>query len=187
MAQDDNKPAGPDLAAGIASSDLAEGAMLAGHVGEEEVLLARQGGRLFAVSAHCTHYHGPLAEGLMVGKTVRCPWHHAHFSLETGEALAAPALSPLACWQVEERDGRIFVRGRKEQPSPAKSSAPRAAHRHRRWRGRRLCRSRDAAAARLCRQHRHAEQRRHGAGRPPQPVEGLSRRQRAGGLGAAAR
>jgi apoptosis-inducing factor 3 len=124
MADNDNKPSGPDLAAGIAASDLADGAMLAGHVGAEEVFLARQGGRLFALSAHCTHYHGPLAEGLLVGDTVRCPWHHAHFSLETGEALAAPALSPLGCWQVEQRDGRIFVRGKKQQPAAKKSSAP---------------------------------------------------------------
>ncbi|HUI13412.1 MAG TPA: FAD-dependent oxidoreductase [Xanthobacteraceae bacterium] len=124
MADNGNKPSGPDLAAGIAAADLVDGAMLAGHVGDEEVLLARRGTRIFAVSAHCTHYHGPLAEGLMVGDTVRCPWHHAHFSLATGEALSAPALSPLACWQVEERDGRIFVHGRKEQPAPAKSSPP---------------------------------------------------------------
>jgi NADPH-dependent 2,4-dienoyl-CoA reductase/sulfur reductase-like enzyme/nitrite reductase/ring-hydroxylating ferredoxin subunit len=121
---DDDKPSGPDLAAGIASADLADGAMLAGHVGEEAVLLARRGGRLFAVSARCTHYHGPLAEGLLVGDTVRCPWHHAHFSLETGEALAAPALAPLSCRQVEERGGRIVVRGVKRVPAPAKSSAP---------------------------------------------------------------
>ena len=87
--------------------------MLTGHVGDDEVMLARQGGKLFAVSAHCTHYHGPLAEGLLVGETVRCPWHHARFSLQTGEAVAAPALSPLTCWQIEERDGTIVVKNKK--------------------------------------------------------------------------
>ncbi|HET7848870.1 MAG TPA: FAD-dependent oxidoreductase [Pseudolabrys sp.] len=123
MSGDDNKPNGPDLAQGIPASDLAEGAMLAGRVGDDEILLARRGGRLFAVSAHCTHYHGPLADGILVGDTVRCPWHHARFSLQTGEAIAAPALSPLSCWQVEERDGRIFVKGKKAEPAPAKSAA----------------------------------------------------------------
>ena len=105
--------AGPDLTQGIPAADLADGGMLAGHVGEEAVLLARAGNEIFAVGALCTHYNGPLAEGLMVGDTVRCPWHHACFSLRTGEALRAPALAPLACWKVEQQDGRIFVRSKK--------------------------------------------------------------------------
>jgi apoptosis-inducing factor 3 len=123
MVNEDKKPSGPDLSAGIPAGDVAEGAMVAGHVGDEEVVVARQGGKLFAVSAHCTHYHGPLADGLLVGETVRCPWHHAHFSLQTGEALAAPALSPLTCWQIDERDGKITVKSRKAPP-PSKKAGP---------------------------------------------------------------
>ncbi|HYC15716.1 MAG TPA: FAD-dependent oxidoreductase [Pseudolabrys sp.] len=123
MATEDKKPGGPDLVEGVAAGDLAEGAMLAGHVGDDEVVLVRQRGKLFALSAHCTHYHGPLADGLLVDDTVRCPWHHAHFSLRTGEAVAAPALSALTCWQVEERDGKILVKSKKVQPAPQKSGA----------------------------------------------------------------
>ena len=96
---------GPDLTQGIATESLADGAMLAGHVGEEAVLLARRGDEYFAIGATCTHYNGPLAEGLLVGDTVRCPWHHACFSLRSGEALHAPALSPVACWRTERGDG----------------------------------------------------------------------------------
>lgn len=118
MAEDDQKPGGPDLAAGISSTDLAEGAMLSGHVGDEAVLLVRHGGTVSAVAAQCTHYHGPLAEGLVVGDTIRCPWHHACFDLRSGEALAAPALSPLTCWQVEEKNGRITVGAPKTMPAP---------------------------------------------------------------------
>src|SRR5215510_1374913 len=64
--------------------------------------------------AHCSHYHSPLAEGLMVGDSVRCPWHHACFSLRTGEALRAPALGAVACWSVEQRDKMVFVQHKKE-------------------------------------------------------------------------
>src|SRR6187401_2415022 len=113
MAEQDAKPSGPDLSQGVAFTDLADGAMLLGHVGDDQVLLARQGAELFAVAASCSHYHGPLAEGLLVGDTVRCPWHHACFSLRTGEAVAAPALSPVSCWQTEMRGDRLYVIGKK--------------------------------------------------------------------------
>jgi len=122
MAESQSQPSGPDLARGIPDGDLPDGGMLAGHVGEEAVLLARRGAEIFAVGATCTHYSGPLAEGLMVGETVRCPWHHACFSLRSGEAVRAPALSPLTCWSVARRDGKIFVDGKKEAPAPARDA-----------------------------------------------------------------
>ena len=114
-----------DLAKGIAVSTLADGGMILGRVGDEEVVLARSGDELFAVRAHCSHYRGPLVEGLVVGDTVRCPWHHACFSLRTGEALRAPALDPIACWRVDREGDRIFVREKLPQapPTPASTSA----------------------------------------------------------------
>jgi apoptosis-inducing factor 3 len=77
MSSDPAEPTGPDLRQGIAFDDLADGGMLTGHVGDEPVLLARRGEDVFAIGAVCTHYGAPLADGLLVGETVRCPWHHA--------------------------------------------------------------------------------------------------------------
>jgi NADPH-dependent 2,4-dienoyl-CoA reductase/sulfur reductase-like enzyme/nitrite reductase/ring-hydroxylating ferredoxin subunit len=124
MAQDKTKPTGPDLVQGIASTELADGGKLVGHVGGEEVLLVRRGTEVFALGAHCTHYHGPLVDGLVVEDTVRCPWHHASFDLRTGEALRAPAFSPVGCWSVEQRDGRIFVREKRARPKPRQRGTP---------------------------------------------------------------
>ena len=113
----DQKPDGPDLTQGVLFTHLPEGGMLAGRVGEEAVLLARRGDEVFAIGATCTHYGGPLAEGLVVGETVRCPWHHACFSLRTGEALRAPAFDPVACWRVERQGDRVAVREKLPVPS----------------------------------------------------------------------
>src|ERR1700674_2903131 len=110
---------GPDLTKGVSFSEIgaaggAPSGCLLGHAGGEPVLLARVGDEVFAIAAQCTHYGGPLAEGLLVGDTVRCPWHHACFSLRTGEALRAPALNPVPCWRVEQRDGTVYVREKVE-------------------------------------------------------------------------
>jgi NADPH-dependent 2,4-dienoyl-CoA reductase/sulfur reductase-like enzyme len=112
----------PDLTKGVPAADLPDGGKLVGRVGDDEVLIARLGGELFAIGAHCTHYQGPLGEGLIVGDTVRCPWHHAHFCLRTGVALAAPALDPLKRWVAREADGLIQV-GRRVVETPAKSAS----------------------------------------------------------------
>src|SRR5215471_3730810 len=114
----------PDLTNGIPEGDLTDGAMVVGQVGDEAVLLARRGRKIFAIGATCTHYGGPLGDGLIVGDTVCCPWHHACFSLRTGEALAAPALNATPCWRVEQRDGRIVDAGNggQEEDGGAKGS-----------------------------------------------------------------
>src|SRR6266404_6365702 len=126
MADQQAPPAGPDLSQGVALSEFS-GATLLGHVGDEEVLLVRSGSEIFAIDAHCSHYHGPLAEGLVEGESIHCPWHHACFDLRTGEAARAPALNPLAVWQVEQGGNRIFVRQKRPQPKP-RGKAPADAH-----------------------------------------------------------
>ena len=78
----------PDLTRGISVTDLGKTGKVVGKVGDAEVLVVKQGEECFAIGAHCTHYKGPLVDGLVVGDTVRCPWHHACFSLRTGEACA---------------------------------------------------------------------------------------------------
>src|SRR3982074_3962033 len=117
MADQQAPPAGPDLSQGVALSEFS-GATLLGHVGHEAVVLARSGSEIFAIDAHCSHYHGPLAEGLVTGERIRCPWHHACFDLRTGEAARAPALNPLAVWEVEREGDRIFVRHKRDQLKP---------------------------------------------------------------------
>ena len=120
MSEDTSRPEGPDFGQGVALKDLADNSMRRGHVGGEPVLLARVAGELFAVGATCTHYGAPLDEGLLVGDTVRCPWHHACFSLRTGRALWAPALDDVKTWRIEQRDGKAFVREAVPESAPKK-------------------------------------------------------------------
>jgi apoptosis-inducing factor 3 len=124
MAKEPDGSVGPDLTQGVAAAELADGGKLLGRVGDSQVLLVRRQGEVFAVAAQCTHYGGPLVDGLVVGDTVRCPWHHACFSLRTGEALRAPAFNALDLWSVEQREGRIFVRSKREPAAPGRPQKP---------------------------------------------------------------
>ena len=113
-------PSGPELGRGIALSELEDGVPLLGRFGDEGVLLVRRGRDMFAVSSVCSHYSGPLGEGLVVEDTIRCPWHHACFSLATGAAVTPPALTPLACYDVTVRDGVVRVVGKRaEKKAPS--------------------------------------------------------------------
>ena len=113
--------AGPDLQQGVDAATLKPGDKLLGHAQGEPVLLTRVGDEFFAIGATCTHYGGPLAEGIIVGDTVRCPWHHACFSLRTGDAVRAPALNPVAAWTVERRGSKVVVTGKHEHDPLAAS------------------------------------------------------------------
>jgi apoptosis-inducing factor 3 len=128
MSEDKAELTGPDFTQGVALSTIREGIMLLGHAHGEPALLARRGDEVFAIGAGCTHYGAPLEQGLLVDDTVRCQWHHACFSLRSGEALRAPALNPVSCWRVEQRDEIAYVREKLEiagrQPPGVEPNTP---------------------------------------------------------------
>lgn len=128
MAEASQDLEGPDFESGYDIDKVPDGGMLLGHAFGEAVLMARQGDELFAIGATCTHYGGPLAKGLMVDCTVRCPWHHARFDLRTGEAIAAPALNNVACYNVDKRGSSFSSRARSTRNRCANPN-----HRQRVW------------------------------------------------------
>ena len=125
MSEGPQSPEGPDFARGVPMDSLADGIPMAGHVDGQAIILVRRGHDVCAIGATCSHYGGPLAEGLVVEDTIRCPWHHACFSLRTGEALRAPALNAVASYTVDQRDGSVVVTGKRDRTG---SVRPRAQH-----------------------------------------------------------
>ena len=78
-------------------------------IDETRILLARAGDQFHAVSATCTHYGGPLAEGVLCGTRVMCPWHHAVFNVVNGDLEEPPALDALTCYHVRVEGERVLV------------------------------------------------------------------------------
>ncbi|MCY1352250.1 3-phenylpropionate/cinnamic acid dioxygenase ferredoxin--NAD(+) reductase component [compost metagenome] len=123
MAHSDTLPAGPDLTKGVPLSSVPATGVLAGHVDGNPVLLVRMDDGFHAVNGLCTHYGAPLADGLVVDDEIRCPWHHACFSLRTGAALRAPAFAALGTLRVEIVGETVFVRGAETKALPSHPGA----------------------------------------------------------------
>ena len=114
----ETKLKGPDLSSeGLAADAVGDQIPAVGHVDGKPVIVLRTSAGLRAVGGQCTHYHGPLGDGLFDGERIHCPWHHAIFDIETGEAVGAPALNPIPTYNATERDGRVFVTGPVEVPT----------------------------------------------------------------------
>lgn len=112
-----------DLGKGMPATDLDDDKPVAGSFGGEDVILVRHRGKVCAFAGKCTHQGAPLETGLVIDGIIRCPWHHARFSLDDGEAVAAPAFAPLEKFVVVEQDGIVTVTGKDDQSnaSPAAS------------------------------------------------------------------
>src|SRR5690606_39097996 len=123
MAQSSLPPDLPDLREGVPLERIREGEPLLGTVEGEPVLLLRHEEGISALGARCTHWGGPLEEGLAREGVLRCPWHHACFSVRDGARLGPPALAPLPRWSVRVEDGRARV-GEPLPPSERRGEGP---------------------------------------------------------------
>ena len=113
----------PDLLAGVPLDAIPDGGLLAGRIGERDAVLVRRGAVVRALGGQCTHLGAPMAEGLVVGDEVRCPWHHACFDAVSGRATRAPAFAPLPTWPVTVEGGRVWVTSAEPLPAPGAGTA----------------------------------------------------------------
>lgn len=89
--------------------ELAEGALKLVKAGEDNVLVVRLEGRVFAVGNKCPHYECPLNEGVLLGRHVVCKCHDARFDLTTGKVISAPALNDLPVYPVRVEHGDVLL------------------------------------------------------------------------------
>jgi nitrite reductase/ring-hydroxylating ferredoxin subunit/uncharacterized membrane protein len=101
-----------DWADVLDDGELAEGAPRCVEADGTTVMVVRQGGKLYALSDHCSHRGGPLHEGEIGDCTVTCPWHSSVFDLRDGALVHGPAAYPQPAWDVRTRAGRVEVRRR---------------------------------------------------------------------------
>jgi len=103
------KPSGPELTQGVEFNSVPDGGVLVGQAAGEPVLLVRRGDEVFATAAGCGHYGAPLADGIVIGHELHCPWHHAVFDVRNGEAVGPPSVKPIDTWEVIRDGARVRV------------------------------------------------------------------------------
>ena len=90
-------------------NDLEDGDMKEVEVGELKILLTRLDGAFHAIGGECAHYGGPLAEGVLSGMHVTCPWHQARFHVKTGEVTDPPALDSMARFETKVQGDKVIL------------------------------------------------------------------------------
>jgi len=80
------------------------------RIGSRRIVLARTERGYVAFDDRCTHKGGPLSDGTLACETVQCPWHGSQFDVRTGAVKSGPAKDSIETYDVEERDGRIWLR-----------------------------------------------------------------------------
>lgn len=112
---------------GLTSLDLKNGEKKEVEVeGIEEgkVLLVKLGDEVHAVGSKCTHYGAPLAKGVLTEDgRLTCPWHGACFNVKTGDVEDAPALDPIAKFDVLSKNGAVYIRGEEKTIKAARRTA----------------------------------------------------------------
>ncbi len=78
-------------------------------VGETDILLIRRDDRVYVLGAYCTHNRAPLAQGVLHGDHIVCPWHNAYFNIETGDQEEPPGLDSLPCYPVRVENNQVIV------------------------------------------------------------------------------
>ena len=99
-----------DWTAVLDAGELREATPRVVRAGDTDVLLYREGNRINALWATCTHEGGPLAEGHFADGCVRCPWHGSTFRLADGKVVRGPAAASQPVYEARVTDGKVEVR-----------------------------------------------------------------------------
>jgi ferredoxin-NADP reductase/nitrite reductase/ring-hydroxylating ferredoxin subunit len=80
------------------------------QVNGQSVCVANIDWEYHAINNNCTHEGGPLADGVLEGFEVECPWHQSRFDVRTGAVKAPPASEPETTYEVKVDGEYILVR-----------------------------------------------------------------------------
>jgi uncharacterized membrane protein/nitrite reductase/ring-hydroxylating ferredoxin subunit len=79
------------------------------HINGKRIVIGRTDTGFSAFEDRCTHRGGTLADGVMIGDTVQCPWHGSQFNINSGDVSAGPAKENIKTFKIEERNEKYYL------------------------------------------------------------------------------
>jgi nitrite reductase/ring-hydroxylating ferredoxin subunit len=92
--------------------DFPDGSMKKVQVHDEDVLVAKISGKIYAMGDECTHRGCSLSEGTIEGTTVICPCHEGRFDITTGKVIASPPKRDEPSYEVQLQGSDVLVKKR---------------------------------------------------------------------------
>jgi nitrite reductase/ring-hydroxylating ferredoxin subunit len=104
------------------TKDIQSSQMKEVQVDGENICIVNVEGKYYAIGSICTHEGGPLADGMLEGHEIECPWHGSKFDVRTGEVTNPPASEPEPAYEVKVDGNNILIRkGRSKSKSSSSS------------------------------------------------------------------
>ena len=94
------------------TKDIQTSQMKEVQIDSEDVCIANVDGKYYAIGNVCTHEGGPLADGVLEGYEVECPWHQSRFDVRTGEVRGPPASESEPSYEIKVHGNSILVKKR---------------------------------------------------------------------------
>lgn len=91
-------------------TDFPEGKLKKVEVGGDEVVVANISGKIYAMTATCTHRGGPLYEGELSGSTLTCPWHGGKFDITTAKVVGPPPMKDEIAFNVQIQGSDVLLK-----------------------------------------------------------------------------
>jgi len=91
------------------ADDIDDGAFLPFTVDGHEIILARDGGQIYATANTCSHDGSNLGSGRLADGQLVCPRHGARFDIRTGQATRMPAIAGIETYDVIIENGDVYI------------------------------------------------------------------------------
>lgn len=91
-------------------NDIPPGKMIGIETNGKEILIARTGGKYYAMGNSCTHKGCKLSNGNLNGENIECPCHGSTFNIKNGKVVKGPAKKPEPTFEVETDGKNITVK-----------------------------------------------------------------------------